>query len=111
MDVQPTLFDLRPVVAVQHDKDDDLDTRFRRWLAANPHVLDLFVELATQLQRAGRHHYGAKAIVEEMRWLYATQTTGSVFKLDNNMTSRLARAAVARQPVLTAMFEFRELRS
>lgn len=111
IDTQPSLFTLPPVVAVQHAADDDLDARFTRWIDANPHVLDLFVTLALQLQRTGRRHYGAKAIVEQMRWLYATQTTDEEFNLNNNYTSRLARAAVKRRPELAAMFEFRNLRS
>lgn len=111
IDTQPTLFTLPPVVAVQHADDDDLDTRFTRWIAANPQVLDLFVNLAMQLQRRGRRHYGAKAIVEQMRWLYATETTGDEFVLNNNYTSRLARLAAARRPELASLFEFRNLRS
>ena len=113
MDAQPSFFDidLRPVIEVQHDPDESLDTRFRNWLRANPHILDLFVSLSLQLQRNGRQHFGAKAIVERMRWEYAIQTQGSDFKFDNNFTSRLARAAVGRRPELESLFEFRELRS
>lgn len=112
-DQQPTLFDvpLQPVVEVQHDPNESLDTRFRRWLEVNPHVLDAFVAFAVQAQRAGRRQFGAKAIVERLRWEYAISTTGSEFKFDNNMTSRLARAAVGRRPELESLFEFRELRS
>jgi hypothetical protein len=110
---QPTFFDLQlqPVVDVQHDPNESLDTRFRRWLDANPHVLDAFVTFALQAQRSGRQHFGAKAIVERLRWEYAISVTGSEFKFDNNMTSRLARAAVGRRPELESLFEFRELRS
>jgi hypothetical protein len=108
---QPTFFDLRPVVEVQHAENESLDSQFRAWLAANPHILDAFVILALQLQRAGRRQIGAKLIVERMRWEYAMQTTGDDFKLNNNYTSRLARAAVGRRPELESLFEFRELRS
>lgn len=110
---QPSFFDLdlRPVIEVQHDPNESLDIRFRNWLRANPHILDAFIHYALQLQRAGRRHFGAKAIVERLRWEYAIQSSASDFKFDNNMTSRLARAAVARRPELATLFEFRELRT
>lgn len=115
--VQPSLFDvpfggpLRPVVEVMHAPDENLDARFRAWLTANPHVLDAFIALAQQAQRAGRRRIGAKLIVERLRWEYLLQTEAADFKLNNNYTSRLARAAVGRVPALEPLFEFRELRS
>lgn len=114
---QPSLFDvpvlpaLRPVVEVQHAPDESLDSRFRAWITANPQVLDAFIALALQLHRAGRQHYGAKAIIERLRWEYAVRTTGDDFRWNNNYTSRLARLAVAQRPELAPLFEFRELRS
>lgn len=110
---QPSLFDapLRPVIAVQHAPDESLDTRFRNWLDANPHVLAAFIGLAVQARRAGRTRIGAKLIVERLRWEYMLQTDGDDFRLNNNYTSRLARAAVGLQPDLEPLFEFRELRS
>lgn len=110
---QPSLFDapLRPVVEVMHDPNESLDTRFRNWLAANPHVLDAFIALAQQAARSGRKRIGAKLIVERLRWEYMLQTEADDFKLNNNYTSRLARAAVGKRPDLEPLFEFRELRS
>lgn len=113
MNAQPSFFDipLRPVVEVQHEPDESLDTRFRNWLTANPHVLDAFIGLALQAKRTGRQRIGAKLIVERLRWEYMIQTGGDDFRLNNNYTSRLARAAVGQRPELEPLFEFRELRS
>jgi hypothetical protein len=110
---QPSFFDqpLRPVVEVQHDPNESLDSRFRNWLAANPHVLDAFIWLAEGAANAGRKRIGAKLIVERLRWEYLMRTEGDDFKLNNNYTSRLARAAVGKRPDLEPLFEFRELRS
>lgn len=118
MSQQASLFDrpvnttpMRPVVAVQHREGETLDDRFAAWLAANPQVLSAFIALARQAQRAGLRKFGAKAVVERLRWEYAIQTGGSEFKFDNRFTSRLARVAVDRAPDLAGLFEFRDLRS
>jgi hypothetical protein len=111
---QPSLFDppLAPIVPVGAREHEPLDAYFARWLAANPHVLDAFVHYAEQVRRRGLRRFGAKAIAERLRWEYAIQTEDdSGFKLNNNLTSRLARAAVDRRPDLAGLFEFRELRS
>ncbi len=111
---QPSLFDppLAPIVPVGAQEHETLDAYFARWLAANPHVLTAFIHYAEQVQRRGRKRFGAKAIAERLRWEYAVQTQDdSGFKLNNNLTSRLARAAVERRPELAELFEFRELRS
>lgn len=99
------------MLRVKYLPQEPIDVRYRRWIGANPHVLDLFISLAEQLYRAGRRRYGAKAIIERIRFEYATRTAGDEFKLDNSFTSRLVRDAVARQPRLADLFEFRELRS
>ena len=111
--IQRSLFEqpLRPVIAVQHAPDETADDRFRNWLSANPHVLDAFIGLALQAKQRGRTRIGAKLIVERLRWEYMIQTGGDEFRLNNNYTSRLARAAVGSRPELEPLFEFRELRS
>jgi hypothetical protein len=64
-----------------------------------------------QLCHAGRQHFGAKAIVERLRWEYAVQGFDGEFRWNNNYTSRLARLAADRRPELRSLFEFRNLRS
>lgn len=118
MHPQPSLFDrpvntqpMRPVIAAQHREGETLDDQFAAWLAVNPHVLSAFIALARQAQRAGLRKFGAKAVIERLRWEYAIQTGGSEFKFNNRFTSRLARVAVERAPDLAGLFEFRDLRS
>lgn len=110
--LQPSLYDPLPrLVHLEPVAGESADAAFERWIGANPHVLSMFIDLALQLQRAGRRRIGAKAIVERMRWEYMLRTDGDGFKLNNNWTSRLARAAVRRRPELADVFEFRELRT
>ena len=90
---------------------EDIDRRFDAWLRANPHVLDEFCRRAFVLKQAGYWCIRGKRIVEEMRDDYKAQTTGDKYKLNNSFTSRLARAAVERNPELDGFIEFRELRS
>jgi hypothetical protein len=109
--LQLNLFTQRPVVPVEYGRDEPLDVRYQKWITVNPHVIDAFCALAEQLRGAGLRHFGAKAVVERLRWEYAIQTTGGEFKMDNNYTSRIVRDAIARRPELAGFFEMRMLRS
>lgn len=108
---QPPLPELAPLVHVDHKPDESLDTQFARWLSANPHILDAFLHYAVEAYRRGCRGIGGKLIVEQLRWQSAIQTAGDPYKINNNWTSRLVRAAIARQPELADVFETRELRS
>lgn len=108
---QPPLPTLAPLVHVDHQPDESLDAQFARWLAANPHVLQAFLHYAVAAYRSGCRHIGGKLIVEQLRWQSAIQTAGDPYKINNNWTSRLVRAAIDSQPELAAVFETRELRS
>ena len=61
------------------------------WLSENRHVWRQFFEKTEALRRAGRHHYGAKAITEHMRYETAIRSAEITFKLNNNHVSGLAR--------------------
>lgn len=88
-----------------------LDDRFARWIGHYPDVLDLFVQFARELIRSGRSRYSAKAIVERIRWHYATSAHGSdeEFALNNSYTSRLVRLAIVAAPDIASLFQFRSL--
>lgn len=101
-----------PAVTVPEHAD-DLDRRFDAFIRANPHVLAEFVRRALDYKRAGYRTLRSKRIVEEMRDDYkaSIDTGGSPWKMDNSLTSRLGRAAMAKCPELAGCFETRELRS
>lgn len=85
--------------------------RFEVFHAANPHVARLLAEMALDLRRAGRTHYGMKALVEVLRFQYNVRTVGDVFKLNNNYTAHYARLLMEQYPELEGFFETRQIRA
>jgi hypothetical protein len=88
-----------------------LDIKFQDWLEKHPDVYVHFVRLALRLKRAGRGHYGAKAIIEYLRFQSALDTRGpeEPYKLSNSYTSRLARKAMEEQEELAGFFTTHKL--
>ncbi len=91
----------------------DLDAAFMEHHRANPAVWSLFERFALEAARAGRKHFGAKAVFERMRWHIEFETKDSLadWKLNNNYTSRYARMFAERHPEHADLFQFRELKS
>ena len=69
---------------------------------------------------SGHHHFGAKAIMERVRWevsVYMRRshfegyvaTTGEQFKVNNNYTSRYARKLISEKPEFKGFFQTRRL--
>lgn len=73
----------------------------------HPQVWGEFRRLTFQLIRRGFKHYGAKAILEAMRFHTAIQT-GESPKLNNNHTAYYARKFMRRYPAHDGFFEIRE---
>lgn len=93
------------------DQDETLEARFRQFHADNPHVYDLLADLALQLRRKGRRHYGIGALVEVVRFHHALETTKPEFKFNNSYRSRYARLLMENIPELEGFFETRALKS
>ena len=87
-----------------------MDREFQAFHAQNPHVLTAFMAMAYEALEA-RERVGAKCIWENLRWKYNVKTKDPRFVLNNSMTSRYARLAVQRDPMLKEVFEFRRLKS
>lgn len=64
---------------------------FQKFHKENPGVYKLFTEYANQLMASGITHYGAKAIMERIRWHYEVDRKYTDFKLNNNYASAYAR--------------------
>lgn len=75
---------------------------------ANPQVWLAFEEAALRLIDAGRDHFGAKAIMEHIRYNTALTTGDDFFKVNNNFTSGYARKFVKKYPEHKDFFELRE---
>ena len=82
---------------------------FWPWLRNNRHIYQNFVRLAKRMQRAGRTRYGAKGIVEVLRWDTNLKQRGEPeLKINNNYTSGLARLAMLEHPDLKGFFQCRD---
>lgn len=76
------------------------------WLLKNKSVWLAFWDKTEALRRAGRSHYGAKAIAEIIRYETAVRNAEITFKLNNNHVSGLAR--LYNQVAGVEFFETRE---
>lgn len=72
----------------------------------NPQVYEGFVRYAKALKQAGREHYGAKGIMEKLRFETAIQG-GDDFKINNSYSSCYARLMAWEFSEFRDFFEFR----
>jgi len=84
-----------------------LEEQALEFIAANPHVLDLFIKLAREARDHGARRVGAKMLVEKLRWELRCKTTGQPYRLNNSFTSYLARTAEHVAPDLKGLFATR----
>ena len=74
----------------------------------NPQIFELFRAYCTDLRRAGREAYGAKAVIERIRWhLNVEVRSADDLKLNNNYTSCYARLLVEIDPSFASFFRLR----
>lgn len=79
---------------------------FREYVLQNPHIYQAFCSISMRLLVAGRKHYGAKAIMEVIRYETAI-CGGDDWKINNNFTADLARLLMHRKPEFVGFFETR----
>jgi hypothetical protein len=84
--------------------------RFKEWHAANPHVYRQFKRNAYRIKATGREYYSAYPIFYHMRFEFDLQTTGDVFKINNNYLSMYIRLLIYNHPEFDGFFELREIR-
>ena len=90
-----------------------LDEEFCRFNEENPHVFKKFRELAVKIKAKGHDKWGAKSLWEILRWELAMETNAHVDapKLNNNLTSRMARKLVAEdEDEWGGFFDLRKLK-
>ena len=63
----------------------------------NPGIYALFVKFTMLTIKAGKKHFGAKAIMERVRWETMEQGKG-MFKINNNYTAYYARLFEEKNP-------------
>jgi len=89
--------------------ENELDKKFRQYHFEHPEVFKFFAQFALQLKHKGFKHFGAKAIMERIRWEVALQTGRDGFKINNNYTSRYARLLEQKLPMFRGFFRKRAL--
>lgn len=98
-DVEP-LFDYAERNAViSREK---LASRFRAWSEFhknNPHVWKLFLKFAAQAKEAGRERFGARMILERLRWYTSVETVSADrFKINDHHVPYYSRLAMLLYP-------------
>ena len=88
-----------------------LDQKFQIYHMANPHIFQLFRSFAGDIKKAGYKNFGAKAIMELVRWeLSVNSKDPMLFKINNNYTSRYVRLLEQKDPSFIGFFRKRRLR-
>lgn len=82
---------------------------FYLWIKEHREIWELFEQFALHAAKAGVTKFGAKAIVERIRWECAMQRKGE-FKIGNSYVAYLARLFIAKYPEHEDLFELREVK-
>lgn len=88
---------------------DDLKKQWWEYHKKNPHVYDLFEQYTFMVIKRGFQHYGAKGIMERIRWHSDIETTGDRFKVSNNHTAYYARYFHHLHPEYEGFFRTKEI--
>jgi hypothetical protein len=89
-----------------------IQERFEAFDQSHPEVYRLFKRFAFELLQAGRKRYGAKSLIERIRWHMATTADPEEdWKIDNRHTSRYVRKLIAEHPEFAGFFELRKLKA
>lgn len=84
-----------------------LAAQFRLFHERNPGVYQALRELALAAKADGWRRGSINLLFERLRWLYAVQTKGSKYKLNNNWRAFYARMLMDNEPTLQDWFDVR----
>jgi|TARA_Y100000310_G_scaffold292621_1_gene321533 hypothetical protein len=79
-------------------------SEFSEYDQENPHIWLLFRATTLMLLRQGFRHYGAKTIMERIRWHTSVEQGERDFKINNNWASFYARKFMEHHPVHEGFF-------
>lgn len=80
---------------------------FKAWLVDNWQLFEEFERLALRIAQH-RKHYGARSIVEKMRYDTTIAEKDRAFKINGNFVPPMARLFAMMNPDHEQLFEFRE---
>lgn len=89
---------------------DLIDSRAVRYDVENPGVWQEFERLALDLIGRGIQHYGAKAVMEVVRYHRTVRSNDPHFRVNNTFTSYYARKFIRRYPQYRDFFDMRHSR-
>lgn len=80
---------------------------FKQYHSENPHIFRRFKELSMQMRNTQKKRYGARTIIEVIRW--ETDLRGNdQFKINNNYNALYARLMIYHYPEFEGFFELRD---
>jgi len=88
-----------------------IQQKFEDFDIAHPEVYTHFQDFANQIRGAGHTKYGAKTIIERIRWEIDLKSSDGEFKINNNFISRYARKLINEDPAFEGFFNLREIRT
>jgi hypothetical protein len=84
-----------------------IEAQFEKFDQDHPSVYREFKEIAVSLLNMGRKRYGAKAIIEYIRFNRNLKNRGELFTINNNFTAYYARKLAEEDNRFRDFFEFR----
>jgi len=88
--------------------DYDYSTSFISWLGKNPAIWQMFTQKALYAFRGDhKQRFGAKAILEILRWESFVSDSDITFKINNNYASDMARLVMDCKPEMRGYFRIR----
>jgi hypothetical protein len=85
----------------------DLKAEFEAFHADNPHVFTMLADIALDARSRRKTRWGIAALFERLRWISEFETSGDLYKLNNNHRAFYARLLMATYPELDKFFETR----
>src|SRR5690242_15420050 len=90
------------------DAPDKATLAFLAFHHENPAVFATFRDIAVRLYKRGVRHYGARCIMEVVRYESALRMAGEPWKVNNNYVPYYARLLMAQDSRFVGFFEIRE---
>lgn len=88
------------------DISEEIFSKFQTYHYDNIHVYELFKKFSLEVKSV-QPFYGAKAIMERIRWEMDMSTVGDRFKINNNYTSFYARLLASESSEFEHFFKTR----
>lgn len=92
------------------DPGDKMAVKFQQYHQRNPEIFEAFRDKTLEIIRQGRKYYGAKGIIEVLRWERAVSGDDG-FKINNNYAPYYARMFEAKLPKYKGFFKKRGLKA